>query len=147
MSHAAIVCNKPTQHLNLIISFSLVFLQYPVISKAQCTESSLKERLEKSFKVLKLGRTRRIKSCINLCCSSRNCDLALLRKTRCYGISCLHHDLCRGIMNGLRMKRHEISKRNIEDTEGKLVDRDTMSIVLQIAHKNWLSICNSKCEQ
>ena len=94
----------------------------------QCTQSTLKDHLRNSFQVLKLGRARNINSCINLCCSSNNCDLAILRNTRCYGITCSHHDLCRSIMNGLRMKRHEISKRS---TEGRVVTK-LISICCQI---------------
>ena len=110
------------------LHFSLVFLLNSVESKeAQCRKSTLKDHLRRSFQVLKLGRARNINSCINLCCSRNNCDLAILRNTRCYGITCSRHDLCRSIMNGLRERRHEISKRSTEDTEGRVTKLDSIS--------------------
>jgi hypothetical protein len=110
------------------LHFSLVFLLNSVESKeAQCRKSTLKDHLRRSFQVLKLGRARNINSCINLCCSRSNCDLAILRNTRCYGITCSRHDLCRSIMNGLRERRHEISKRSTENTEGRVTKLDSIS--------------------
>ncbi|XP_028393245.1 putative uncharacterized protein DDB_G0282133 [Dendronephthya gigantea] len=104
--------------LYCVLVVLLVCLQDTVIAdEERCSESTLRDHLRKSFKVLKLGRTRNIRSCINLCCSSRDCELAILRNSRCYGIACSHHDLCRGIVNGLRKKRHEIAKRSISDTD------------------------------
>lgn len=88
----------------------------------KCTRTKLQEHIKKSFRVWRLGRTRNVKTCISLCCSNKMCDLALLSNTRCYGVSCSHHELCRNIMNTFRIKRHEIFKRSSPESDGRFLE-------------------------